>query len=212
MEKTSAGPFRRLVLPMIDEEFFRPFYCEDNGRPNKPVAILVGVCILKEMHNLTDAEVLGAPDFDLRRQYAFDINAFESHVCRKTLHNFRTLITANEQARGLFTGITDAIVETASLSTEKQRLDSTQITSNMAHLSRLGLFTRTIEAFLRRLRKKHPKLYEKLPRLYDKAYLKRAGYFADVKSSRTPCRILRIPMPLMGARAKDIRLPSRRPA
>ena len=189
LEKTWAGPFRRLVLPMIDEESFRPFYCEDNGRPNKPVAILVGVCILKEMNNLTDLEVLGALDFDLRWQYAFNINAFESHVCQKTLHNFRTLITANEQARNLFTGITDAIIETAALSTEKQRLDSTQITSNMAHLSRLGLFTRTIEAFLKRLHKKHPKWYEKLPRLYDKAYLKRAGYFADVTSSRAKRRL-----------------------
>ena len=189
LEKTWAGPFRRLVLPMIDEESFRPFYCEDNGRPNRPVAILVGVCILKEMHNLTDVEVLSALDFDLRWQYAFDINAFESHVCQKTLHNFRTLITDNEQARNLFIGVTDAIIETAALSTEKQRLDSTQITSNMAHLSRLGLFTRTIEAFLKRLHKKYPKLYEKVPRLYDKAYLKRAGYFADVKSSRAKRRL-----------------------
>jgi len=189
LEKTWAGPFRRLVLPMIDEESFRPFYCEDNGRPNKPVAILVGVCILKEMHNLTDEKILGALDFDLRWQYAFDINAFESHVCQKTLHNFRTLITANEQARNVFIGITDAIIGTAALSTEKQRLDSTRITSNMAHLSRLGLFTRTIEAFLKRLHKNYPKLYEKLPRLYDKAYLKRAGYFADVNSSRAKRRL-----------------------
>ena len=189
LEKTWAGPFRRLVLPMIDEEPFRRFYCEDNGTPNKPVAILIGACILKEMHNLTDAKVLGSLDFDLRWQYAFAINAFESHVCQKTLHNFRTLITDNEQARNLFTGITDAIIERAALSTEKQRLDSTQIISNMAHLSRLGLFTRTIEAFLKRLHKKHPKLYEKLPGVYDKAYLKRAGYFADVKSSGAKRRL-----------------------
>ncbi|MBI4776725.1 MAG: hypothetical protein HY788_21525 [Deltaproteobacteria bacterium] len=40
LEKTWAGPFRRLVLPMIDEESFRPCYCEDNDRPNKPVAIV----------------------------------------------------------------------------------------------------------------------------------------------------------------------------
>ena len=153
------------------------------------MAILIGACILKEIHNLTDLEVLGALDFDLRWQYAFDINAFESHICQKTLHNFRTLITENEQARKIFSGITDTIIETAALSTEKQRLDSTQITSNMAHLSRLGFFTRTIEAFLKRLDKKHPKLYEKRPAVYDKVYLKRAGYFADVKSSRAKRRL-----------------------
>ena len=56
LEKTWAGPFRRQVLPMIDEEPFRPFYCPDNGRPNVPVAILIGLCVLKEMHELTDQE------------------------------------------------------------------------------------------------------------------------------------------------------------
>jgi len=57
------------VLPLIQEEPFRPFYCPDNGRPNVPVAILTGLCILKELHNLTDQEVLGSLEFDLRFQH-----------------------------------------------------------------------------------------------------------------------------------------------
>lgn len=189
LEKTWAGPFRAKVLPMIDEEPFRPFYCPDNGRPNVPVAILMGLCILKEMHNLTDGEVLGSLEFDIRWQYAFDINAFEAHICQKTLHNFRTLVTANARAREIFTGITDKIIAQAGLSTEKQRLDSTHIISNMANLSRLELFVRTIEGFLRQLERGYPKLYEKLPALYDKVYRKRPGYFADVRSSRAKRRL-----------------------
>lgn len=189
LEKTWAGPFRRQVLAMIDEEPFRPFYCPDNGRPNVPVAILIGLCILKERHQLTDEEVLGSLEFDLRWQFAFDINVFEGHICQKTLHNFRSLVTTNKKAQEIFMGITDKIIAEAGLCTGKQRLDSTHIISNMAHLSRLGLFVRTIEGFLRRLEKKYPKLYEKLPPLYDKVYRKRSGYFADVKSSRAPRRL-----------------------
>ena len=189
LEKTWAGPFRRQVLPMIDEEPFRSFYCPDNGRPNVAVAILTGLCILKELHNLTDQEVLGSLEFDLRWQYAFDINALEARICQKTLHNFRTLITTNKKAREIFTGTTDNIIKAAGLSTDKQRLDSTHIISNMANLSRLGLFVRTIEAFLRQFEKKHPNLYKKLPALYDKVYRKRSGYFADVKSSRAKRRL-----------------------
>lgn len=189
LEKTWAGPFRRQVLPMIDEEPFRPFYCPDNGRPNVAVAILTGLCILKEMHNLTDEEVLGSLEFDLRWQYAFDINALEARICQKTLHNFRTLITTNKKAQEIFTGTTDKIITAAGLSTDKQRLDSTHIISNMANLSRLELFVRTIEGFLRQLENKHPKLYKKLPALYDKVYQKRSGYFADVKSSRAKGRL-----------------------
>jgi len=59
VENTWAGPFRSKVMPLIDEEAFRPFYHPDNGRPNVPVAILVAASILKELHNLTDREVLG---------------------------------------------------------------------------------------------------------------------------------------------------------
>lgn len=189
LEKTWAGPFRRQILPLIDEEKFRPFYCPDNGRPNVPVAIMTGLSILKEYHSLTDEQALGSLEFDLRWQYAFDINALESHICQKTLHNFRVLVTTNDKAREIFTGITDKIINNAGLSTEKQRLDSTHIISNMANLSRLQLFVRTIEGFLRKLQRKHPRLYKKLPSLYDKVYLKRSGYFADVKSSRAKRRL-----------------------
>jgi len=81
LEKSWAGPFRKSVLPLIQEEPFRPFYCPDNGRPNVPVAILTGLSILKELHNLTDQEVLGSLEFDLRWQYAFDITVSEGHIC-----------------------------------------------------------------------------------------------------------------------------------
>ena len=189
LERTWAGPFRHHILPLIDEESFRPFYCPDNGRPIVPVAIMTGISILKEYQNLTDEQVLGSLEFDLRWQYAFDINALESHISQKTLHNFRVLITTNNKAREIFTGITDKIINNTGLSTEKQRLDSTQIISNMSNLSRLQLFVRTIEGFLGQLKRKHPGLNKKLPKLYDKVYLKRSGYFADVKSSRAKRRL-----------------------
>ena len=189
LHKTWAGPFREKVLPLIDEEPFRPFYCADNGRPNVPVGTLVAVSVLKEMHDLTDNEVLGTLAFDLRWHYALDIHGLEAHTCQKTLHNFRTLVCTNEMAQGIFTEMTDKMIEAASLSTDKQRLDSTQITSNMAHLSRLGLFTRTIEGFLRSLEKHDASLYEGLPKVYHKVYRERSGYFADVKSSQAKRRL-----------------------
>jgi hypothetical protein len=198
LDATWAGPFRRSVLPLIDEEAFRPFYCPDNGRPNVPVAILIALCILKEMHRLTDLELLGSLEFDLRWQRALDINVFEGDVCQKTLHNFRTLIALNGKAREIFSGITGKIIEQAGLATGKQRLDSTRIMSNMADLSRLELFVRTIEGFLRKLAKKFPDLYGKLPALYGKVYLERSGYFADSKSSKARRRLAKCASHLFG--------------
>ena len=189
LEKTWAGPFRNKVMPLIEEEPFRPFYHPETGRPNVPVATLISLCMLKELHNLTDRELLGSLEFDLRWQYALDITVFDAHLCQKTLHSFRTLVSDNGKAREVFSGITDRIIEVAGLSKERQRLDSTQITSNMAHLSRLGLFVRTIEGFLRQLERTQPKLYENLPRFYGKLYRERSGYFADVKSSQAKRRL-----------------------
>lgn len=54
---------------------------------------------------------------------------FDAHLCQKTLHTFRTLVSSNGKAREIFSGMTDRIIEVAGLSTERQRLDSTQITS-----------------------------------------------------------------------------------
>jgi Transposase DDE domain/Transposase domain (DUF772) len=189
LDATWAGPFRRSVLPLIDEEPFRAFYCPDNGRPNVPVALLIALCILKEMHHLTDLQMLGSLEFDLRWQHALNINVFEGDVCQKTLHNFRTLVAFNGKAREIFSTITGKIIDQAGLATGKQRLDSTHIISNMADLSRLELFVRTIEGFLRRLAKRFPDLYGKLPALYDKVYLERSGYFADSRSSKARRRL-----------------------
>jgi len=128
-------------------------------------------------------------EFDLRWQYALDINLDQAHICQKTLHNFRTLVATNGKAWEVLSSITARIIEEAGLSPERQRLDSTHITSNMADLSRLGFFVRTMEKFLRELERRHPRLYAKLWRLYHQLYRERAGYFADVKSSRARRRL-----------------------
>ncbi len=58
LEKGWPGEFRRSALPLIDEEAFRELYHEWNGRPNKPVQTVIGVLLLKEMNDLTDAETV----------------------------------------------------------------------------------------------------------------------------------------------------------
>ena len=92
-------------------------------------------------------QLLGFLEWDIRWQYALDINMDEADVSQKTLHNFRTLA-----AEKVFSDITGKIIREASISTASQRLDSTHITSNMANLSRFGLFVRTIEKFLVQLK------------------------------------------------------------
>jgi len=40
------------------EDAFKTFYCEDNGRPAKPIRLMVGLLILKHIRNISDESVV----------------------------------------------------------------------------------------------------------------------------------------------------------
>jgi hypothetical protein len=192
LEQDWPGQFRSQALPLIDEEQFRELYCADNGRPNKPVRTLVGVLLLKEMFNQTDAEALGSVDYDLRWQVALELTPEDAHCCQKTLHNFRAKLLGNDKAQQLFAQMTDGMLKRLGLSTERQRLDSTHIVSNIARLTRLGLFCETLRLFLRELKKSAQDKYERVPRTLRERYLKEDGAdsrYHDAPSTETQRRL-----------------------
>ena len=67
---------------------------------------------------------------------------------------------------------TDRIIQALGIRTGKQRLDSTHIMSNIATLTRLGLFCETMRLFLRALRWEHPELRPGVPEGLLGRYLK----------------------------------------
>jgi hypothetical protein len=199
LERDWPGQFRRNALPLIDEEAFRDLYHEWNGRPNKPVQTVIGVLLLKEMNDLTDAEALGALDYDLRWQVALDLDPSEAHTCQKTLHNFRAKLMESDKGKLLFEEMTGKIISALGVSTERQRLDSTHITSNIARLTRLGLFCQTARVFLKDLRKKAKGKFEAIPEGLRRRYLRDDGTdtrYHDAKSSEAKRRI--------GVSARDV--------
>ena len=64
----------------------------------------------------------------------------------------------HDGGRLAFQETTDRIIQALGIRTGKQRLDSTHIMSNIATLTRLGLFCETMRLFLRALRWEHPEL------------------------------------------------------
>lgn len=42
----------------IFEEAFEPLYCKDNGRPGKPIRLMVGLLMLKHIRNVSDESVV----------------------------------------------------------------------------------------------------------------------------------------------------------
>jgi len=57
--------FRKQVTMRIDENLFRPLYCQDNGTPNAPVRILVAMMVLKEAEGLSDQKIFENCRFNL---------------------------------------------------------------------------------------------------------------------------------------------------
>jgi hypothetical protein len=192
LERTWAWAFRTRALPLIDEEAFRHLYHEDNGRPNKPVQTLIGALVIKEIFDQTDDETVFNLDYHLAHQVALGLDPDEAHVCQKTLHNFRTKLIASETDEVVFQSLTDRMIAALGVNIGKQRLDSTHIISNIARLTRLGLFCETIRVFLSAVRKDFPKKFAAIPETLRKRYLKEDGTatrFGDAASSETRRRL-----------------------
>ena len=191
------GIFRREILPMLveAEADFAGLYHGRLGAPNKPVAELLGILILKEFHDYTDEQTLEAVEFNLQWQYALQLGLSEAFVCQKTLHNFRDRLVHSQKHQALFHQLTGRIIERFGLDTSRQRMDSTQVVGAMKQLSRLGLFVQTIETFLFKLQRmgtKDPKvaaLVAQLPKRFHERYLDRTGYFSDRRSSLATRRL-----------------------
>jgi hypothetical protein len=189
LEKTWAHAYREKALGLIDESRFAKYFDPDNGRPNKSVQLVVSVLTLKEIFELTDVEALEQLEWNTAWHYALDVLPENAHACQKTLHNFRARLIDDDQGAGLFESTTAKLIESAGLSTRRQRQDSTHILSNIKILTRLGLFVQTITQFLKALRNEHPRLCAQVSEELLGRYLDREGYFADARSSEAPRRL-----------------------
>ena len=189
LERMWAHQYRSQALTLIDETRFAKYFDPENGRPNKSIRLIVSVLLLKEIFNLTDEEALEQLEWNAAWHYALDVTPEEAHACQKTLHNYRKRLLEDDEGAGLFEGTTARLIEAAGLRTGRQRQDSTHILPNIRLLTRLGLFVDTITQFLKKLRKKHPRLYAQVSEELTGKYLDRAGYFADARSTEAQRRL-----------------------
>ena len=176
LKQSWAEIFRKDIMPIIPEEEFSELYSENMGRPCVPVALLIGLSILKEMFDCSDEKLIEELYFNIMVQYALQVDPFEAEISIRTLYNFRERIMDSPAIKETFFSIVNTIIEEASIKTSFQRLDSKHFYSNMAHLTRLQLFVRTVEKFLKSLDSTY---IEELPEDLRKRYLDREGYFAD---------------------------------
>lgn len=199
-EKSWAGAFRRHALPILRgiEDEFADLFKPEVGRPNRPVELVVGTLILKDMSDLTDEEALYRLEFDILWWYALGREPHELHLCQKTLHNFRTGLLRHkdkEKKKLAFRRVTDELAKALGVDVGRQRLDSTHILSNIALRGRLGLFCDVIRLFLRAAEKADPEAYGKIPERLRARYREEARY-DDARKGEGPRRL--------GVAARDV--------
>ena len=189
LERSWSQIFKTKVLPLIDEEPFRKYFDDDNGRPNKSIRLLVALHLLKEAGDLTDEQMIEQLLFNLQWHHALGLEATEATVCQKTLHNFRVLLVRENLLGTVFYPTVRKIVAMEQLSVVFQRQDSTQVVSDIAQLTRLGLFVETVTCFLKELRREAPRTLKQVPAICLERYLEREGYFSDVKREEAKRRL-----------------------
>jgi hypothetical protein len=159
LETSWAGIFYREFFSRIKEDAFAVLYSDIASRPNTPVNVLLGLETLKAGYGWSDEEMYDHFNFDLQVRYALGYRDLkEGRFELRTLYNFRRRLSQYNQAQGKnlvalsFEDITDQQVVALKVKTSLQRMDSTQIASNIMAMSRLQLLVEGIQRMHRLLR------------------------------------------------------------
>lgn len=152
LETSWAGVFYRDFFSRIKEDAFAVLYSDIASRPNTPVNVLLGLETLKAGYGWSDEEMYDHYNFDLQVRYALGYRDLkEGRFELRTLYNFRRRLSQHNQAHGVnlvaqaFKDITDQQVVALKVKTSLQRMDSTQIASNIMAMSRLQLLVEGIQ-------------------------------------------------------------------
>lgn len=158
LEQSWAGTFYREVFCRIDETLFAVLYSEQASRPNVPVNVLVALEILKSGFGWSDQVLYDRLCFDLQVRYAVGLRDLQAPLFEvRTLYNFRRRLREHAAETGtnlmaeLFAQVTDAQLAAVGIETAWQRMDSTQVLSNLADQSRLELIVSVVQQVYRGL-------------------------------------------------------------
>ena len=139
------------VVLRIDEEVFRPLFCNDNGAPNSSIRLLIGMMILKEAHGISDAKLFEDCEFNLLTRRALGLfNMDDSIPAASTYYLLRKRIVEWEKASNenlmekVFSQVTRSQIIEFKINGKNVRMDSKLLGSNIAWYSRYELIHETL--------------------------------------------------------------------
>jgi hypothetical protein len=158
LEESWAGTFYHELFCRIDEEPFADIYSDEASRPNIPVNVLIGFETLKAGYGWSDEEAYDHSCFDVQVRYALGYRDLsEGHFELRTVYNFRQRVAQHMQETGenlierAFEQVTDDQMAAFELKTNKLRMDSTLIASNIRQTTRLQLLIEVLQRVQRML-------------------------------------------------------------
>jgi hypothetical protein len=156
LEASWAGAFYREYFCRLKEDPFGVLYADIPSRPNTPVNVLVGLETLKAGFGWSDEELYDHFIFDVQVRFALGYRDLkEGDFDLRTLYNFRRRLSQHNQEHGTnllaqaFADITDQQIAAFKVHTGQQRMDSTQIASNILDTSRLHLAVEAVQRLTR---------------------------------------------------------------
>lgn len=152
LDESWAGVFYRDFFCRLKEESFAVLYADCPSRPNVPVNVLVGMEALKAGFGWSDEELYDHFLFDVQMRYALGYhNLNDGEFELRTLYNFRRRLSQHYRETGVnllelaFEDITDQQIAVFKVKTGLQRMDSTQVASNILDMSRLQLLVESVQ-------------------------------------------------------------------
>jgi hypothetical protein len=158
LEQSWAGTFRQEIFMRLDENLLAGLYSDKASRPNVPVNVLLGLEIMKAGFGWTDEELYQSFTFDLQVRYALGYEQLgEGYFSVRTLYIFRQRLREHMEQSGenlleqVFAQITDEQRHALSVKSDKLRMDSTQIASNIYRYGRIELLVEILQRVHRML-------------------------------------------------------------
>jgi len=190
LDKSWAGLFREHLLCELPVTVIASAFAENFGRPTKELHAALGVMVLQQSLDLTDEETIEQFAFNTQWHYALNITEESDsakYMCPKTLWNIRSIILKKQLDTVLFERTTSKLAKVFNVNTDKQRMDSVHIKSNMRRLGRIGIFSKTIHKFLVNLKRNYNEQFEKVDSaIGDKYFTEKAlECFSMVKPSES---------------------------
>lgn len=179
---------------MTQSKLFAPLYTQNTGRPNFPVNILLSLEYFKHIYDYTGEELINQFYYNVQIAFAMGIkNVGEINLGIRTLYYFRKhvyeYILKHPQEEDLIFGQFIKLMKEFSLKagvmTDKQRMDSTLISSNIKKAGRLALALDVLEKAIKKV--PHEFLSDKLKEVTKEGYTRTLLY--KTKSSEIENRL-----------------------